>query len=189
MSQTLFIFILIVSTAVAIFILLILIRIFLTVATVWGNSMYPALEHGDRLLALGPWPSKWLRIRQIVIGRTSQGVLGGETFFVKRLIGLPGDHVMIHISELHEIMQPSLQEKIDVNGNLSWQIPNGYCFVKGDAPLSGDSVTWGPIPLNSLTGLVLMKLPQQADILQVEPPIHDYPLFPQPDHVQAEDRV
>lgn len=187
MSQPLFIFIIISAIAI-LFIPLTIIRTFLTVATVWGNSMYPTLEHGDRLLALRPWPSQWLRTGQIVIGRTSQGILGEKTPFVKRLIGLPGDHVMIHISELHEIMHPSLQGKIDANGNLSWYIPSGYCFVKGDALLSGDSVTWGPISLNSLTDLVLMKLPHQADLSQIEHPVHDYPLFPQTYLMQTKER-
>ena len=66
----------------------------------------------------------------------------GQIKFVKRIIGLPGDTVTIHLSEINEKLQLFLSEKSDRNGNLIWHIPQGYCFVRGDGPESYDSVIW-----------------------------------------------
>jgi len=89
--------------------------------------------------------------------------------FVKRVVGLPGDMVVIHISELHESMWSSLQPKCDSEGNLVWHIPPGHYFVRGDAPVGGDSITWGPVHLDSLVGVMLAKLPRRASSTRPPP--------------------
>lgn len=158
----------------------VLIRFFLVVTTVQGESMSPTLLPNDRLLVLRHWPSTWLRKGQIVVGDLRRVLdISDNTDinftlsiseynrmpsekFVKRLVGLPGDVVSIHISELHEKLQVTLQSKSDANGVLVWHIPPGHCFVQGDGLISSDSITWGPIPIKLLTGLVLLKLPSKS---------------------------
>lgn len=82
--------------------------------------------------------------------------------FVKRIIGLPGDEVRIHISSIHSELQLRLHNQCDPDGYLVWHIPANYCFVRGDAPASGDSVIWGPVPLKSIIGPILTKLPSNT---------------------------
>ncbi len=144
-------------------------RITLSIITVQGHSMFPTLYPNDRLLVLHHCPSPWFRRGQIVIGDLRKVLdepsmyaeLSAEKF-IKRLVGLPGDIVTIHIAELHDELQNSLQSKCDVDGNLVWHIPQGHCFVRGDGIASGDSVIWGPIPIKFLSGIVLAKLPSKS---------------------------
>jgi signal peptidase I len=174
---------------------LIFVRICLSVTTVCGHSMHPTLAPGDRLLVLHHWPGKWLCKGLIVVGHLDKVLpsLVLESFnppemskFIKRVIGLPGDTVVIHISELHEMMRPSLQPRCDSEGNLVWHIPPGHCFVRGDGPISGDSATWGPVPLDAITGVVLAKLPRRAGFSQTESPLPDYPSPSQPEFARSE---
>jgi len=163
---------------IAIFSLLVLIRMFLTVTTVHGVSMMPTLMPGDRLLVLRHWPVRWLRVDQIVTGyapleasRPTNGRPRPEPLFIKRLIGLPGADVTINISEIAQGMRELCSAECDGDGYMSWHIPHGRCFVKGDATLSRDSVVWGPIPLHSLVAVVLLKLPRRANPVDFESPI------------------
>lgn len=147
---------------------LLLIRLLISVVTVSGTSMSSSLNPGDRILILCHWPTKWLRREQIVVGRLSPALpspaLSSQEFFVKRIIGLPEDTVRIHISELPEIMHKNRISKCDSNGELVWRVPAGHCFVRGDAPLSVDSVVWGPIQLNLIVGVFLAKLPRRTRV-------------------------
>ncbi len=82
--------------------------------------------------------------------------------FVKRIIGFPGDEVRIHISSIHSELQLRLRNQCDPDGYLVWHIPANHCFVRGDAPASGDSIIWGPIPFKSIIGPILTKLPSSV---------------------------
>jgi signal peptidase I len=155
---------------------LLLLRLSLFVTIVQGESMLPTLIPGDRLLVLHYWPIQWLRKSQIVVGdlrkiRENTPEIHGLDFlpipefkepypekFVKRLIGLPGDTIIIHISELHKDLQDIKRPACDASGNLVWPIAPGYCFVRGDGLDSDDSVNWGAIPLSYVSGIVLGKL-------------------------------
>ena len=78
-----------------------------------------------------------------------------EQGYVKRVIGLPGDQVVI------------TDEKVYVNGQLleedyiaaspayeaSWDVPEDAIFVLGDnRNNSADSHSWGSVPLNYVVG-------------------------------------
>lgn len=141
--------------------------------------MEPTFSHGDRLLTLRFWPWQWLKKGTIVVGMLPEVETSDRKdqtpLFVKRLIGMPGDTVRIHMSTLHEIMHDDLLDRCDQEGNLVWKVPKEHCFVKGDARLSGDSVSWGTIPLNLLQGIFLTKLPRSKKIptqKYLEPPPH-----------------
>jgi signal peptidase I len=79
---------------------------------------------------------------------------------VKRIIGLPGDTVVISLSSLSANMQDLLRSRCDANGNLVWTVPKDYCFLRGDGSVSMDSLLLGCIPLSAITGIMLLKLPQ-----------------------------
>jgi signal peptidase I len=77
---------------------------------------------------------------------------------IKRVIGLPGDTVIIPLSSLSPEMQEILRSRADANGNLVWSVPKEHCFLKGDGQFSMDSLIIGCIPLSKITGITLLKL-------------------------------
>lgn len=137
-------------------------RTFFVITTVCGQSMHPTLLEGDRLLVMRYLPNYWLQNGQIVIGqipieeiqKTNDNVQP-QILFVKRLIGLPGDEVTLPLTELRKRDGHYFSKPGD---HVTWVIPRKYCFVKGDAYASRDSVMWGPISQDSIMGVVLLKL-------------------------------
>jgi len=78
--------------------------------------------------------------------------------YIKRVIGLPGDQVVI------------ADERVQVNGkgldepyilqpprySSSWNVPEGHLFVLGDnRNNSSDSHNWGPVPIEDVIGKAL----------------------------------
>lgn len=82
--------------------------------------------------------------------------------FVKRVKGLPGEMIYINKNELSEILQKMINEKYGNINELVYKIPPGYCFVRGDGPVSIDSILWGPIPINFIYGIMLAILPRKS---------------------------
>ena len=88
---------------------------------------------------------------------------GGETF-VKRLIGLPGDHVhedetgflWINGRKLNEpYIQPARRAQDRSNRNRTWIVPPHSYFMIGDnRDQSCDSRAWGQVPRANLIGKV-----------------------------------
>lgn len=136
-----------------------LLRRSLMIVTVQGESMVPTLDDGDRVLLLH-YRWRWLlRQGQLVVCcyPESQGHM-----CIKRLVGLGGDSVSLPTQRAHFWPighRPLMQDGGEV---VVWQVPPGYCFVKGDADYSYDSTFWGPISLEHLVGIVLLKLPRRV---------------------------
>lgn len=140
----------------------------LIVVTVFGQSLSPALRHGDRVLALRAAGGRRLRRGDVVLihprrGRSSgspEAAAGPDARpFVKRVAGLPGDTLVTEIGELEPHERARQLPFHDVSGRRTWHVPPGHVFVRGDLPLGGnDSLTWGPVPFEALLGRVVMKL-------------------------------
>ena len=137
--------------------------------TVVGHSMYPALKDGDKVLVLRYWPSSWLRHGHIVVGEYQHMLSKLEekriffddysltkSYFIKRITGLPNETVTIHISQLNEIIAADEKLNYDQNGYREWYIPVDCYFVESDS-FGMDSLTLGPLSLDSYVGLVLNK--------------------------------
>lgn len=134
-----------------------LLRRSLAIVTVHGQSMVPTLHGGDRVLLLR-YRWRWLlRWGQLVVCRYPQ-----RHTYIKRLIGLGGDHVVLpaQAAPYHPIGDDAMVHEAD--DVVVWQVPPGCCFVKGDAAYSYDSTFWGPISLEHLVGIVLLKLPRRV---------------------------
>jgi signal peptidase I len=88
--------------------------------------------------------------------------------YIKRIIGLPGDEVMVKDSEVYvngiKLNEPYISAKTNVwEGGFSKdgvpaKVPNGYLFVMGDnRPRSSDSREFGPITQESVIGQVFYR--------------------------------
>ena len=152
--------------------LVILSRACFYVIRVMGNSMQPALSDGDFVLVSRYWPATLIRIGQIAIWKLPSHIpvlddhfseLESSTthsaFLIKRIVGLPGDKVITHISEIQENMRDAMIGDHNKNGYRIWTIPPGHYFIKSDH--SGiDSALLGPLSRKDFVGVVLIKLPK-----------------------------
>jgi len=100
-----------------------------------------------------------------------------EQEYIKRVIGLPGDEVVIS------------NKQVKVNGRLldepyiaapprydsTWTVPEGSLFVLGDnRNNSSDSHAWGPVPLQNVVGKAVVVYWPPMDWGMVE---HVFPSF------------
>jgi signal peptidase I len=71
-----------------------------------------------------------------------------------------GEHVPEKQATFDDFDQRGLTPQPLVNGCYKWRVPPGHCFVMSDNRKSqSDSRYWGPLPLKSILGVVIMKLP------------------------------
>ncbi len=132
-----------------------------------GSSMVPNFSNGDYLLV----DEVTYRFRppergEVVVFRYPKD---DSVYFIKRIIGLPGERVQIKDGQLIVFNKeyPSglrLNEKylplgLTTAGNLIFQVPENDYFVLGDnRSYSLDSRTWGMLPVNDIVGLVQLRL-------------------------------
>lgn len=123
------------------------IRMFiLTPIVVDGASMMPTVEDGDKVIVnkIGPKLTEYNRFDVIVFEAKE------DTNYIKRIIGIPGDHIAYKNDELFingkKYEEPYLKEykkALNDNGTLTEDftleeylgesvVPDGYFFVLGD---------------------------------------------------------
>lgn len=90
----------------------------------------------------------------------------GKTSYIKRVIGLPGEHVKIENGRVYingqELEEPYLQEGVktgSLNGEFTdFVVPENYIFAMGDnREKSTDCRRFGCIPLEKIEGTVIMR--------------------------------
>jgi signal peptidase I len=122
-----------------------------------GFSMRPTLEDGEFVLV-----SKM----SYTFGEFDHGdiivfhfPLNPEEELVKRIIGLPGDHVLVKDSRLYLNGQP-LNETYIAQAPLysgEWTVTEGHLFVLGDnRNNSNDSKDWGLLPQENVVGKAVL---------------------------------
>jgi signal peptidase I len=75
--------------------------------------------------------------------------------YIKRVIGLPGDHVRIADGQVYVNEQPIQEPYISTPPTYQsdWTVPEDALFVLGDnRNNSSDSHTWGPVPMENVIG-------------------------------------
>lgn len=138
-----------------------------------SNSMSPTIQKGDFVFCLRSayWFSSPQRGDIVVFPH--QVSSGQNSFFEKRLVGLPGDVLNFKIGTLLVNGAPYSypEQKIDYSPatitdpnalllkDQPFSIPKGMLFVLGDNPPdSNDSRYFGAIPLSSLKGKITIIL-------------------------------
>lgn len=133
-----------------------------------GFSMNPSLENGEYILV------NKLAYR---IGQPTRGDIIVFSFprdpsqdLIKRVIGLPGDSVVIQDGEVIvnglQLEEPYIAAPPVYNG--SWQVEDGNLFVLGDnRNESKDSHEWGLLPLQNVIGkaVVIYWPPRDWEII------------------------
>ena len=158
------------NSIILLFLLGLLMRFIYVVVTVQGASMSPTLNDGDRILVLNWWPKWFLRKGQIVLFRSWYGIPPSPSgqkirsvsrqLHVKRNVALANETITTSFADIREEMRPRVAAYHDEQGKRTWRIPPRHLFVRGDNHMnSTDSLVTGPLPLQSVYGVVLLKFP------------------------------
>jgi signal peptidase I len=131
----------------------------LRVVTVRGAGMRPTLDDGDRVL-VARVPRRMIPIGALVLAtvpRAAHGPPDGTVRVIKRLVGRPGDTVVVDL----RTFAPDLAGRLVRNNgtmDLRWRLGNRECFLRGDNPSSADPVLLGALPLRTVDGVVVARL-------------------------------
>ncbi len=130
---------------------------------VLGYSMVPTFRGGEYILV---WRLAYLthppRRGDIVVFQPENS----SQEYIKRVIGLPGEEVLIQNGRVfingEPLEEPYIPERPRYEGY--WRIPPGHVFVLGDnRNHSTDSHVFGPIPMDRIVGkAVLVYWPPDA---------------------------
>lgn len=148
------------TVVVALVISIVLYIFVMTPHEVVGNSMHPTYKNGEYLMANKvTYQIKEPQRGDVIIFKYSD-----TQDFIKRIVGLPGDTVMLKDGQLY-INDILLNESNYLNNTIytnggdflkegeSKVIPEGHYFVCGDnRPHSSDSRTFGPIEETAIKG-------------------------------------
>jgi signal peptidase I len=130
-----------------------------------GASMQPTFQHGEYIIVdeLSYRMSAPQR-GDVIIFRYPRNP---KEFFIKRIIGLPGEQValsgnVITITKTDGTKESILEPYISNHGNGSnttYSLKTEEYFVMGDnRPESSDSRTWGPLPRGNIIGRAFIRL-------------------------------
>ncbi|MEF2964283.1 signal peptidase I [Paenibacillus sp. M1] len=81
-----------------------------------------------------------------------------EIFYVKRVIGLPGDTIEIKNGQVYRngeaLQEPYIKERMNTGVEQVFEVPEDHIFVMGDnRNNSNDSRNIGPVPLDHVMGI------------------------------------
>lgn len=131
-----------------------------------GASMDPTFNSGDYIFTSKvTYKMREYERGDVVVFRSPHNP---DIEYIKRIIGVPGDQVMVKDSEVYVNGQLLKEDYIAAKTNL-WEggfskdgeavtVPDGMLFVMGDnRPRSSDSREFGPIPMESVIGQVFYR--------------------------------
>lgn len=159
------------------------------------ESMYPTVMNGERVLVVRPWMAGKLEYGEIVTFEapidnkyyldsaeafptaqyeTYTGLTlflynfmdVNKTTYIKRVIGLPGDHIQIKDGNVYRndvlLTEPYLREPVTDHQEIEYSdviVPEDTVYVMGDNRGSSmDSRTFGCIPFDRVSGEVVCRL-------------------------------
>ncbi len=132
-----------------------------------GSSMAPNFQNGNYVLVDElTYDFRAPARGDVVVFHDPQDY---STFFIKRLIGLPGEHVVIknNAVTIYNAAHPqgfALDERYlpagtDTSGTYDFMLSSSTYLTLGDnRPFSYDSRMWGPLPAGNIVGVVRVRL-------------------------------
>lgn len=154
-----------------------------------GASMEPTFQSGDYIITSKiTYKFKKIERGDVVVFNSPKNP---NIEYIKRIIGLPGDKIEIRNNEVYVndsvLPETYIAAKTNVwdNGFIKEGkpiiIPQNYVFVMGDnRPRSSDSREFGPIPINSIVGVVIYRYfpPNKAGVIKNPFPFSLRSFFP-----------
>lgn len=147
-----------------------------------GPSMLPTLNNSDRLIVLKV-PKTWSRITRhpyipkrgdvVVFVENDLPELGSNQprQLIKRVIGLPGDHIVISNNVITiynkehpngfnpDVTLPYGKDIAITTGNVDRTIPPNQVFVCGDNRINSfDSRSFGPVSASKIVGKLVLRI-------------------------------
>ncbi|MFZ5916222.1 MAG: signal peptidase I [Chloroflexota bacterium] len=122
-------------------------------------SMEPTLHEGQYLLISKQTHKVWpLQRGDVIVFRFPRSP---EKYYIKRLIGLPGEEVELKNGQLYVdgvlTLEPWLNG-LQWRGSGTWQLGEEEYFVMGDnRNSSSDSRAWGPVSRDQLIGKAVFR--------------------------------
>ncbi|MGC9603174.1 MAG: signal peptidase I [Minisyncoccia bacterium] len=143
-----------------------------------GSSMEPGFSNGNYLLVDElTYHFRNPERGEVVVFKYPKDP---SSYFIKRIIGLPGETVEVNNGQV-EIMsggspqilrEPYILQKMDVADFTKKLGPDEY-FVMGDnRNFSFDSRSWGPLPKDDLVGVVRFRLWPVSEAMAFTPPAY-----------------
>ena len=128
-----------------------------------GNSMYPALKNGDRIL-IKKYDKNYQR-GDIIVFKSPKNP---DIEYISRLVALPKDIVKIQdgkvylngnlLNEKYVKISTNLWDGGCIQNNVPYNVPQDNIFVMGDnRPKSSDSREYCAIPLKNIIGKYVYK--------------------------------
>lgn len=147
-----------------------------------GSSMDPTFANGEYLIVdEASYRFENPNRGDVIIFRYPQDT---TKFFIKRIIGLPGETVHVEGSTIRIVNEESpegftLDESYltyTSESNIRIKLQDDEYFVMGDnRPASSDSRIWGPLKRDLIVGRALLRL-LPASKIDVFPGAHDFTL-------------
>lgn len=130
-----------------------------------SGSMIPTLEVGDRVLVDKVYFKTAGLERQDIVVFIAPPATNTDIPMIKRVIGLPGDQVLIEDDTVYvngeALVEPYIENEPGVQSPVNFgpiTVPEGMLFVLGDnRHNSFDSRYWGFVPLENVIGRALLK--------------------------------
>ena len=132
-----------------------------------GSSMSPTFSNGDYVLVDElTYDFRAPERGEVVVFHDPQDY---STYFIKRVIGLPDEHVVIKnntitvFNSAHPkgfvLDESYLPQGIGTSGVYDYELSSSTYLMLGDnRPFSYDSRMWGPLPAKNIVGLVRVRL-------------------------------
>lgn len=126
-----------------------------------GASMAPNINHGNYLI-IDQLTRRFQEFQRsdVIVFRYPQDP---DTFYIKRIIGLPGDRVQVKSGEVfvngEKLIEEYLSSGTRTFGSTDAVLADNQYFVMGDnRDNSSDSRSWGLLGENFIVGLARLRL-------------------------------